>query len=383
MKVTELYSSILKSPAHTVVCQGGSSAGKTYAILQVLITIANNQPGATITIAAEDVPRLKVGALRDMQNILHENPLLNELVEGYNKSERVFTFRNGSIMEFNSYDDSGDARSGKRTHLFINEANSVPWEIYQQLSIRTSERVFIDFNADTPFWAHEYVIPSADLFIVDHRHNPHLPQRVRDKLEALKDIDKESWRVYSRGFTGKSEGVIFSNWSVCEGIDPDAKFVGVGLDFGYSQDPTSIVGVWKQEGMLWVKELVYETGLTNDMICQRLREHSIEPNYDIIADSAEPKSIQEIANNGFLIYPAQKGNDSIRAGINALKKYHIKVTSDSFNLRTEFSRYRWKTDKDGRMLNVPVDNWNHGIDALRYVALNKLMDESNGKYWFV
>lgn len=384
-KTSELYLKNLNSTASVVVNQGGTSSGKTYAILQVLFTIANNDPGCTITVIGQDIPNLKVGALRDALNIVQGSPALKHIIESFNKSDRLFTFKNGSLIEFNSYDDEQDAKSGKRDYSFFNEANGIPFGVYQQVALRTKKRVFIDYNPDAEFWVHEHIIPATgtELYITDHRHNPFLDQAVRDKIEALKDIDIELWKVYARGKTGKIEGLIFRDWNLCEAIPVGATLIGLGLDFGFTNDPTALVEVYKQDGELWINELIYETRLTNDMIANKMKELSIERGWEIIADSAEPKSIQEIANYMFNIIPAEKGPDSIRAGINTLKRHKLNITKGSVGLRKELSRYKWAVDKDGKSLNKPIDVYNHAIDALRYLALNKLMIEGTGQYSFM
>jgi len=384
-RTSELFELNLNSTAQVVVNQGGTSSGKTYAILQVLFIIANNEPGATITVVGQDIPNLKVGALRDAQAIVAGSPGLKQIIESYNKSDRVFTFRNGSIIEFNSYDDEQDAKSGKRDYAFFNEANGISFGVYQQVALRTKKRVFIDYNPDAAFWVHEHIIPQAgtDLFITDHRHNPFLDQSVRDKIEALKDVDIELWKVYGRGKTGKIEGLVFRDWHLCEAIPVGATLVGLGLDFGFTNDPTACVAVYKQDGELWVDELIYETRLTNDLIAERLKLLSIDRGWEIIADSAEPKSIQEIANHNFNILPADKGPDSVRAGINTLKRHKLNITKASQGLRMELARYKWAVDKDGKSTNKPIDAFNHAIDALRYLALNKLMVETSGQYCFL
>jgi phage terminase large subunit len=384
-RTSELFELNLNSTAQVVVNQGGTSSGKTYAILQVLFIIANNEPGATITVVGQDIPNLKVGALRDAQTIVAGSPGLKQIIESYNKSDRVFTFRNGSIIEFNSYDDEQDAKSGKRDYAFFNEANGISFGVYQQVALRTKKRVFIDYNPDAAFWVHEHIIPNkgTELFITDHRHNPFLDQSVRDKIEALKDVDVELWKVYARGKTGKIEGLVFRDWHLCEAIPVGATLVGLGLDFGFTNDPTACVAVYKQDGELWVDELIYETRLTNDLIAERLKMLSVDRGWEIIADSAEPKSIQEIANHNFNIIPAEKGPDSVRAGINTLKRHRLNITKASQGLRRELARYKWAVDKDGKSTNKPIDAFNHSIDALRYLALNKLMVETSGQYCFL
>lgn len=371
-----LYEANYNATAQVVVNQGGTSSGKTYCILQALFTKLSEFPKRKIcTVVGQDIPNLKAGALRDALEIYDTTETVQRLVRSYNKSDRIFTLNNGSIMEFKSYDGPQDAKSGKRDFLFMNEANGIPYPVWKELFLRTKIQSYIDYNPNAEFWVHEHLIGQdyVQLFISDHRHNPFLNEMQRRTIEALRNEDEELWRVYARGLTGKIEGLILRNWSLCDKIPDDAKFIGTGMDFGFTNDPTGVLEVYMQNGELWVDELLYETGLTNPAICKRLGELKYERRKEIVADSSEPKSIVEIKQLGFKIEPAQKGPDSILNGIDVLKRYHINVTKGSVNLRKELNNYKWKVDRlTGKATNEPVDVFNHLIDPLRYVALNKL-----------
>ncbi|MDB5140495.1 MAG: terminase [Mucilaginibacter sp.] len=360
--------------AHVVVNQGGSSSGKTFAIEQVLFCIACEWPKLVITVVGQDIPNLKVGALRDALGIYYSSAALQAMVKSYNKTDRIFEFNNGTIIEFKSYDNAQDAKSGKRDYLFVNEANGINWDIYAELALRTRKRIYIDYNPNSAFWVHDNLIgkPGVKLIISDHRHNPFLDDQMRDKIESLKGVDEELWKVYARGLTGKITGLVLNNWHVCEAIPPHATLLAAGLDFGFTNDETGCILVYKQNDELWVNEMFYETGLTNPDIAARLTEAGISKSVEIIADSAEPKSIEELRRLGWYVTGAIKGADSIKNSIDILKRYTINVTRQSVNLRNELGRYKWKTDSSGKTLNIPVDSWNHLIDPLRYVALNKL-----------
>lgn len=374
LQTSVLFKYNYTATAHIIVNQGGTSSGKTYAIEQVLFCLACSREKSVITIVGQDIPNLKSGALRDALSIYNGSPELQKLIKNYNKTDRIFEFVNGSIIEFNSYDNAQDAKSGKRDYLFINEANGIPWDVYTELALRTRKRIFIDYNPNTAFWVHDYLLgkPDVQLIISDHRHNPFLDEGVRLKIERLKQADEELWKVYARGLTGKMSGLIFTNWHICEHISEGAKRLACGLDFGFTNDETGCLEVFIQNGELWVNELFYETGLTNPDISKKLEQAGISKNTLIVADSAEPKSIEELRRMGWNISGAVKGPDSVNNSIDILKRYHINITCNSVNLRTELSRYQWKTDTSGKSINEPVDCWNHLIDPLRYIALNKL-----------
>ena len=369
------------SIAEVVVNQGGTSSGKTYSILQVLCLKAIEQPDQVISVVGQDVPNLKSGALRDMQAIVASSPDIQSWIKGYNASDRIFTFHNGSIIEFKSYQDSQDAKSGKRDYFFLNEANGISFEIYSELAMRTKKKVYIDYNPNARFWVHDKLIgkEGTELIISDHRHNPFLPDVIRKKIEALREDDEELWKVYARGMTGKIEGLIYRNWGTIGTIPTEAQLIGMGLDFGFTNDPTACVMVYRYNGELIIDELLYHKGYTNQDIAQYFTQSGINKSVSIVADSAEPKSIEELRRMGWRVEGANKGKDSILNGIDILKRFRFSVTNRSSNLIKELNAYKWK-EKDGNATNVPIDSFNHGMDALRYLALNKLAEKNRGIY---
>ncbi|MGI4875270.1 MAG: PBSX family phage terminase large subunit [Janthinobacterium lividum] len=373
-KVSPVFQRNYASTKPAVVNQGGTSSGKTISILQVLFVLLAGSPNLVCTVVGQDIPNLKKGAIRDAQNIVRASEPLQPLLKGYNKSDRIYEYHNGSIMEFTSYDDFQDAKSGKRDYLFINEANGIDKPIIDELMLRTRIRTFIDYNPNSEFWAHDlHGQPDVEVIISDHRHNPFLSPAEHTKIEALKEKDLELWRVYARGMTGRIEGLVLTKWSVCEEIPAGAKFLGRGIDFGFTNDPTTAIDVYMQDGQLWLDEVLYQTGLTNsDIDLHLLTDDLGARKLRLIADSAEPKSIEELRRLGYTkIEGAQKGPDSVRNGIDILKRYHLNVTRRSTNLRKELANYKWRVDrKTGKTTNEPVDAFNHCIDPVRYVALN-------------
>lgn len=371
-----LFNANLNAQERTVVNQGGTSSGKTYSIMQVLYYLSMQEGSLVTTVVGQDVPNLKKGAYRDAKRILETSQALQSWFPYVNEGERVIKCVNGSIIEFSSFKDAQDAKSGKRDYLFINEANGIPYEVYWQLAIRTRRKVFIDYNPTARFWCHDEVIgrEGVKLIVSDHRKNYMLSQDEHDRIEGI--ADEELWKVYARGLTGKIEGLVLTNWDICDSLPPQEewKLSCRGLDFGYSVDPTALEHVVKAHGDLYIDEEIYSTNLTNPDIVKRAREQGVTGEHQIIADCAEPKSIRELQAGGLWVVPSQKGNDSIVSGLDILKRYRIHVTRRSIGLLANLRSYRWGKDKDGNNTNKPEDKNNHGIDAIRYVALAKLAE---------
>jgi phage terminase large subunit len=377
---------IRRMTARKKVIQGGTSAGKTYAILAVLIHIAAKAK-TEISVVSESIPHLRRGAMKDFGKVMQWTNRWRD--EGWNKTLLTYTFANGSTIEFFSADQEAKLRGARRQVLYINEANNIDFEAYHQLAIRTSEAIYIDFNPVSEFWAHTEVLkePDSELVVLTYRDNEALPATIRDDIEAAQVKAATStywanwWKVYGLGEVGSLQGVVFDDWQQVDNIDfAGDKLVAIGLDWGYTNDPTAVVAVYKRGSAILLHELLYQNGLTNQDIADHLRKLGIGRSWPIIADSAEPKSIEEVHRLGFNIHPATKGADSIRNSIDILKRQPMLVTRESTNLIKELRNYTWDTDRTGASLGVPIDRYNHAIDAVRYVALNKLSQSAGGKY---
>ena len=375
-KILPLFTANYNAKERTVVNQGGTSSGKTYSLMQVLYVLAMSESAQVITIVGQDVPNLKKGAYRDANTIRNNNPILQKWFPDVNEGERLIKCVNGSILEFSSFKDAQDAKSGKRDYLFINEANGISYEIDWQLAMRTRKKVFLDYNPSARFWVHDEVIgrENVKLIISDHRKNYFLTKEEHDRIEGIED--KELWKVYARGLTGMIEGLVLTNWDICDQLPPEEewKMSCFGLDFGFTNDPSALERVVLAHGELWIDELIYSTGLTNPDIAVRAKEQGVSSQQQIIADCAEPKSIRELQAAGLWVTPSTKGNDSIVAGLDILKRYRLHVTRRSQGLISNLRAYKWGKDKDGNNTNKPEDKNNHGIDAIRYVGLAKLAE---------
>lgn len=372
--VSELFDENLEATERTIVNQGGTSSGKTYSIMQLLFWYAMNDAGAVITVVGQDVPNLKKGAYRDATTIRNGSEPLITLFPYVNEGERIFKCINGSLIEFTSYKDAQDAKSGKRDYLFMNEANGVSYEIYWQLAIRTRKKIFIDYNPTARFWVHDKVLgrEGVRLIISDHRKNYFLSQEEHDRIEGIED--EQLWKVYARGLTGKLEGVIFTEWDIVDALPHSYEWKGdwYGLDFGFTNDPSALEHVVEAHGDLWIDELIYSTGLTNPMLAERAKAEGLTNDKEIVADCAEPKSIRELCGQGLWVSPSPKGADSIVSGLDILKRYRLHFTRRSLGIIDNVRSYSWAKDRDGNRINKPEDRNNHGIDAIRYVALKHL-----------
>lgn len=374
-----LFKANTAEEVRTYVNQGGTSSGKTYTIMQVLFYYAIKEPYSVTTVVGQDFPNLKVGAYRDAQTIMSQSKYLSEFFT-LNKGAHTLTGINGSIIEFNSYQDEQDAKNGKRDRLFVNEANGISYEIYWQLAIRTRKQIWIDYNPSARFWAHSEVIgrKGVKLIISDHRDNAFLSQEEHERIEGIED--PELFKVYARGKTGKLSGLVFPNYDIVDSMPcrVDVKIHGYGLDFGFTNDPTALIEVSLAHGDLWLNQILYSTGMTNPMIATAAKDSGITRKDMIVADSAEPKSIAEIRNEGLYVVPTVKGADSISVGIDILHRYKMHVTRHSTGLIEELNSYKYKKDRDGKQTNEPIDKWNHAIDAVRYFALMKLNIKRTG-----
>ena len=358
------------------VIQGGSSAGKTIAILILLIDKCIKTPGLEVSVVAETIPMIRKGALKDFLKIMKETGRF--IPSNYNKTLLRYEFSNGSYMEFFSADSEEKLRGSRRTTLYVNECNNITYDAYLQLSIRTSGEIFLDYNPSSKFWINTEVIgqPETDFIILNYKDNEGLPESVINMLESNREKAKTSsywsnWcRVYLDGETGQIEGSVFQDYVIIDKIPNEAKLLGYGLDFGFSQDPAAVVALYKMDGEIYVDELIYQTGLLNSELSSIMKQYNIIEN--CYADSAEPKSIAELKRFGLKVKPVEKGKDSVNYGIQILQQHKMNVTRRSTNLIEELGKYMWKKNRDGGYDTTPIDAYNHAIDSLRYVAMMTL-----------
>jgi phage terminase large subunit len=373
-----VYEHLQNSDKKIIVEQGGTRSGKTYnVLLWILGDYCNNNTDKTITIVRKTFPAVRGTVMRDFFDILKTYGLYYE--ELHSKSTHEYIL-NGNRIEFISLDQPTKIRGRKRDLLFINEANELNFEDWQQLIFRTTERVIIDFNPSEEFhWIYDKVLTrdDVDFFQTTYKDNPFLSQVIVDEIERLKDIDENYWRVYGLGERGKSRSLVY-NFATTKEIPEGAKLIGKGLDFGYSNDSTALVETFILGDDMYVRELLYRTGMTNQDIAKEFERIGIDRRDEIWCDSAEPKSIEEIHRMGWNVKPTQKG--AINIGIDMIRRYKLIATDGSINLIKELRNYKYIEDKNGQLTNKPIDAFNHTLDALRYSIVNRLGRPNYGSY---
>lgn len=362
------------------VVQGGTSSSKTFSILPLLITYAANNPGAEISVVSESIPHLRRGAIRDFIKIMEWTGNFNP--ERWNKSTLTYVLANGSFIEFFSGDQPDKMRGARRDVLFVNEANNIAWETYMQLSMRTRKFIYIDYNPTAEFWAHTELIgqKDTDFIILTYKDNEALEPAIIRQIESAQEKAATSsywsnwWAVYGLGQIGSLQGVIFSNWKQVDTVPDAYRWRVYGLDWGFTNDPTACVEVTcVDESTVYLRQVMYQSGLVNSEIAHKLAHLKA---WETIADSAEPKSIEDLRRHGFRIRPTVKGPDSVRAGIAKMQGLTMYVTSDSLDLIRELRAYSWEVDKTGKATQEPQDANNHAIDAARYAIMDKLKPRS-------
>lgn len=379
MKCTSVFSKNVEAfnrKKRFIINQGGARSSKTYSVLQLLLQIAQRAVGnRLISVVSETMPHLRKGALRDFILILKEDDLYSEQI--HNKTDNTFYIKSlcgkyESQIEFFSADSGDKVRGPQRDYLFINECNNINYETFYQLSMRTAKTVFLDYNPVSSFWVHEELIPS--LLIEDYsfikstyRDNEYLSENQKKDIERRALIDPNFKKVYADGEIGSLEGLIIQNWRIVD-VMPETDKRRLGIDFGFTNDPTAIFDIRQSDGQWWVDEVCYQTGMFNNDIARVVKSINPPAWLKSICDSSDPKTIEDLKRMGIRAEGAVKGKDSIVNGIEFITSMPINVTRRSTNFQKECRNYKWAVDKSGKSLNEPIDNWNHGMDAFRYGA---------------
>ena len=376
---TNVVFELLENSQSKITClQGGSRSGKTFnTLLWIIFSYCNRNTGKVISICRKTLPSLKASVLRDFLEILRHNDLYSEIY--HNKTSNEY-WLNGNLIEFFSLDMGSRVRGRKRDLLFVNEANEIDYEAWNQLLFRTDGNIIIDYNPHDQFhWIYDKVLerPDCSLHISTFMDNPFLSETLKQEIQRLKDTDPEYWRVYGLGLRGQNRSLVFK-FHIVDEIPATARFISYGLDFGYASDPSSLCATYIDGDDMYCKEMLYETGLTNQDIAKKLEQLGLDRRDEIFADSSEPKSIEEIYRMGWNIKGKKKYE--INYGIDMIRRYKLHVTKDSINAIRELESYKYVEDRNGNPTNKPVDQNNHFCDSLRYSVVHKLSYPNYGRY---
>lgn len=366
----KIHEAILE-PTFYKVIQGGASASKTFSIMILLVGYAESYPNSLITVAGMTYNHLATGTMRDLKKILQETNRWKP--ENFNKSSKIYTFDNGSQIEFLSVDNM-TARGPRRDVLFVNEANGVPYETFDQLATRTRDFVIIDYNPSAKFWAHEELVekkPEKTTFLtLTYLDNEALSQQERENIESRKPKPGEEpsnwWTVYGLGQIGTLEGNVYSGWEEMPVADiRKGKLIRYGLDFGFSNDESAMVGIYElEDGRTGIEEILYKKGILGSQYAEILMSHNIDPTVLIVGDSARPEIIAEIRSAGYRIVGADKNPGSVKRGIDRVSQKQIVYAGE--DLKREYLSYAWRKKRTGETLDEPEDGNDHLMDALRY-----------------
>lgn len=369
-KYTDVFYWNLEADHRFVGNQGGTSSSKTISILQVLCHIALSEK-CVITVVGQDIPNLKKGSLRDFQTLIlpsmHKS-FINSF-KNYNKSDRIYTLPNGSIIEFTSFSDFQDAKNGKRDYLFINEANGIPYTVAEQLISRTKKRIFLDWNPDSEYWYHEKIKidERCITFYSNFKHNPFIPSSILEDIKGWKTTDERKYNIYGLGKTGKLDGLIYPNYNLVLDIPTAFEKEIYALDFGYT-DPMVLNHLRINNNDLFVDEIFYESFRT---VAEMDKLINIDKNIILVCDNARPESIKELQRLGYKAVAVDKPKGSVISGIEAVKKYNINITVRSVNTKNEIKNYvRIYDRKLGKFIDEPVDDNNHSMDSIRYGVMH-------------
>ncbi len=365
---------------------GGASASKTISILLILIDkailAANNNQSLLISVVSESLPHLKRGAMRDFINIMESHKYFKET--NWNRTDFIYSFGPHSKIEFFGVDTPDKVRGPRRDILFMNEANNCPMESYEQLALRTRKEIWLDWNPTNEFWFYTDVLPNRkaedlDFITLTYKDNEALGQGEIDELESHRH-NKNWWQVYGLGQLGDVEGKIYSDWAIVDEIPHEARLERLGLDFGYANDPSVLIALYYYNGGYIVDELLHRTHMPNRKIADYIN-NSAFPNALVIADSAEPKSIAEMQEYGINVIGAQKGPGSRNQGIQYVQDQRMSMTKRSTNVIKSYRNYMWKTDKDGKVIDIPDHNFSDAMDAVRYAMESMRPDEDEDEIY--
>ena len=351
----------LNSDKRFIINQGGSRSSKTYSLCQMLIVYCVQNPNKVVSIVRKTFPALRATVMRDFFEIMKDLEIYEK--SNHNMSENIYRFPNGSIVEFFSVDDEQKIRGRKRDIGWCNEANELWFEDFQQLNMRTEEKLIFDYNpSDSSSWL--YKLPGEESVLIKstYRDNPFLPESIKRQIEDLKRTDEALYQIYALGEKAISKSNIYNNWTFLGRKPQRFQSYVYGLDFGYNH-PTALIRVYWSDGDIWIEPVIYESYLTTSELIEKFKQLEIEKTVDILADYSRPEIIAELQNAG---YNVNNANKSVKMGINFVKTFGVYCQEDEA-LKKEYENYKWKKVGD-IITEEPVKLYDDAMDAVRYAT---------------
>ena len=351
----------MNSDKRFIVNQGGSRSSKTYSLCQMIIVYCVQNPNKVVSIVRKTFPALRATVMRDFFEIMKDLEIYEKA--NHNMSENIYRFPNGSIVEFFSVDDEQKIRGRKRDVGWCNEANELWFEDFQQLNMRTEEKLIFDYNpSDSSSWLYKLPPEESVMIKSTYKDNPFLPESIKRQIEDLKRTDEALYQIYALGEKAISKSNIYNNWSFLGRKPQRFQSYVYGLDFGYNH-PTALIRVYWSDGDIWIEPVIYESYLTTSELIEKFKQLEVEKSVDILADYSRPEIIAELQNAGFNVNNANK---SVKMGINFVKTFGVFCQEDEA-LKKEYENYKWKKIGD-IITEEPVKLYDDAMDAIRYAT---------------
>lgn len=367
VQASELYEKTRNAGTRFIVHEGGARSSKTYSILLYFITDAHTRTGVEYDIVRETMPALRASAMKDFLAILKANGIYREA--DHNKTENTYRLHGNTFNFYSTKEDPQKVRGRKRHKILLNEANEIAYDVFEQINMRTSEQIIMDYNPSAEaHWIYDKVIPLKDCTFIHstYHDNPFLHSSIVEAIESYRGEDGDTWKIFGQGLRGSRRGLVFTNWDTVPEF-PLCSDILYGMDYGYN-DPKVVVKLGRIGNDIYIEELLYESFLPREEFIPRLKQLIPEDQRtkEQYGDSEDPETIEMIYRAGFNIHPADKGKGSVLSSIESVKGYRLHITTSSVNVIKDFQNWKWKRDKDDKPLDEPIHGFSHAPAAVRY-----------------
>ena len=341
--------------------EGGARSSKTYSICQALIIWALNHPNKLISIVRKTGPALSATVMRDFFEVLKSMDLYD--VNAHSRGARTYTFANGSMVEFFSVDSEQKLRGRKRDIAWVNEANELYYDDFQQLNLRTIEKIIVDYNP-SEIESYLYALPPDNTIRIHSTYldNPFLEREIIKEIQSYQITDQDYYTIFGLGERAFSRENVFSRWEIADAPNGLDDYI-YAIDYGY-QHPTALVKIHYStaERRIFIEELIYESHLTSTDIIDRMNRLEVDKTRVIISETARPEIVADIRRSGYKIVNAIK---DVKDGINVVKTFSVVLSSAAKNIIKENENYRYRKH-NGVVTEEVIKSWDDAMDAIRY-----------------